>query len=356
MKVNQLTFHSALNYGAVLQTYALGHVLKHLGHEVSLIDLRPPALTEGPTLHPLGLLKRWEFARFLRAHCPPKTATTDRPGEVARLAPAADAWVVGSDQVWNPEITGAFAGDFFLAGVPPGTRRLAYAASFGRDVLAWEPGLREQARRWLAGFDGISVREASGLRLCQELGAGRCEHVLDPTLLLGDFRALLPAARPGRDLLCMVYQPGPGFAPAAAGLARALELSPLLLGRRAGATGFRDLPHPAVTRWVRCFRDAAFVLTDSFHGLAFALIFNRPFAVVPGNPERFCRLKDLLTDLQLESRIFATYEELAGSTRWRDPVPYEEVNRRLAAQRATSLDFLRRHLGPDRPAREPVPA
>lgn len=355
MRINLITFHCALNYGAVLQTYALGRVLTRLGHAVTLADLRPPALTEGRTLHPLGLYKRWAFGHFIRTWCPPLAGRTDAPGAIRHRAPPAEAWVTGSDQVWNPEITGAYAGDYFLADLPPGVRRVAYAASFGRDVLTWDPAVRAQARGWLAGFDGLSVREASGVQLCAELGAARAEAVLDPTLLLGDFHPLLPETPcPGRDLLCMVYQPGPGFPAAAVALGRQLDLSPLVLGRRAPGPGLRGLAHPTVPRWVRAFRDAGFVLTDSFHGLAFALIFQRPFAVVPGNPERFCRLSELLQALQLESRIFASYEDLAASTRWREPVPYAEVQRRLADRRETSMAFLRRHLRAARPGLEGV--
>ena len=354
MKVHQLTFHCPLNYGAVLQAYALGRVLKNLGHEVSLVDLRPKRLAPEFTLHPLGLLHRWKFHQFVRRFCAPLTATARWPGQAAKMAAGAEAWVVGSDQVWNPEITGVYADDYFLAQLAPGCRRVAYAASFGVTELTWPEELRKRVRYELSRFDGISVREDSGLRLCAELGVTAVEQTLDPTLLLNDFRELLPAhPRTRKDLLCMIFQPGPSFGSAVQALARQLELSPLLLARRAGGTGFRNLPHPGVTRWVRCFREASFVLTDSFHGLAFALLFNKPFAVVPANRERFFRIRELLAQLGLESRIFDSYAELQASTRWQEPIPYDEINQRLAARRQVSLAFLNRHLGPRTEAARP---
>ena len=354
MKVHQLTFHCPLNYGAALQTYALGRVLQNLGHEVSLVDLRPAGLAPERTLHPLGLLHRWKFHRFVRRFCAPLTATSRWPGQAAKVAAGADAWVVGSDQVWNPEITGPYAGDYFLAELAPGCRRVAYAASFGRETLNWPDDLVRKVHYWLSVFDGISVREPSGLRLCAELGSDQVEQTLDPTLLLGDFRELLPAHPHLReDLLCMIFHPGPAFPQAVKTLARRMNLTPLLLARRAGGTGFRSLPHPGVVQWVRSFHASRFVLTDSFHGLAFALLFNKPFAVVPANRDRFFRIRELLEFLGLESRVFDSYQELADSTRWLEPVAYAEVNQHLARQRERSLSFLRRHLAPRAPGEQP---
>ena len=345
MKINLLTFHCALSYGAALQTYALGRILQGMHHKVSLINLRPPSMTPDFTLHPGACLQRWKFTRFIRTRCPPLTAPSRRPGTAVRQGPFADAWIVGSDQVWNPEITGPFVADYFLDGEAVRGRRIAYAASFGRDVLTWEDALRNDGRRWLAAFDAISVRETSGLRICHELGAHNVTQTLDPTLLLGDFSELLPGRSVQRPvLLAMVFKPGKQFVDALRHIGTEMGLHPTQLGRRAGASGFGAVPHPGVPRWVRSFHDAAFVVTDSFHGLAFALIFNKPFIVIPANPERFCRLHELLVALRLEDRIFDSYGEVLKSRRWREPVPYQEVNRLLACKRQESMDFLNRSL------------
>ncbi len=345
MKINLLTFHCALNFGAVLQTYALGRVLRSMGHSVTLLDLRPPALTEGPTFHPVGLLRRAQFARFVRRYCPPRKATTDRPGDIWHLAPTADAWVVGSDQVWNPEITGSYVADYFLQGVPSDARRVAYAASYGRDTLRWEDKLRNDVTRWLSAFDAISVREESGLRLLSDLGAREAVQALDPALLLGDFRELIGPPRAQKaELLCMVFEPRDRFVPAVTAMADALSLVPVMLTRRAPDGRFKAVRYPHVREWVRRFHEAAFVVTDSFHGLALSLIFNKPFVVLPANPDRFCRLRELLNSLGLAHRAFETYGELLTDHRWRAPVPYEEVNHLLAGHRAQSLAFLRSHL------------
>lgn len=346
MKVLQLTFHCALNYGAVLQTYALGQVLRSMGHRVLLIDLRPAALTEGYTLHPLGLIKRWHFARFVRRFCPPLTAAVRRPGQLERIAEAADACVVGSDQVWNTGITGVFAADYFLDFPARGCRKIAYAASFGSEHNDWRRDEKDLLRRRLASFRGISVREASAVRSLTELGVVNVTRTLDPTLLLGDLSELLPEApRPRRDLLCMVFEPETGFLQPALAMAEQLSLTPTVLAREAPDPRIHAVPRPAVIEWVRCFRDAAFILTNSFHGLAMALIFNKPFAVVPGNADRFCRLGELLSLLGLEDRAFGSYAELLTSQRWREAVPYDRVNTVLAGLRRQSMAFLDVQLG-----------
>jgi hypothetical protein len=347
MNVQLLTFHCALNYGAVLQAYALGKVMADLGHEVVLVDLRPPALTEGFSLHPRGLMKRYEFSHFVKRFCPRLIAKTIHPGQLrARLKPA-DACVVGSDQVWNPEITGLFATDYFLDFVPPDCRKIAYAASFGCEKPEWGERLKGQVANHLASFAAISVRERSGKRVLSELGVRHAAHVLDPTLLLGEFKELLSAeAKPRPELLCLVFEPREAFRAAAIAMAERLSLTPVVLARHRPDRDFQAVPHPGVREWVQRFHDASFVITDSFHGLACALIFNKPFVVVPGNRERFCRLKDLLVDLGLESRIFENYGELLNDLRWTEAIPYEQVNALLAVKREESLRFLRAGLSP----------
>ena len=254
---------------------------------------------------------------------------------------------MGSDQVWNAEITGPFAAEYFLDFVAPGCRKIAYGASFGREDPLWDEGLKNNIRRWLATFDGVSVRERSGLRVLAGLGVQAASHVLDPTLLLGDFNELLSARPASRnELLCMVFEPRDSFNSAMIALSAHMSLTPVLLSRRATDPRFKAVPLPGVAEWAQRFRDSAFVVTDSFHGLAMALIFNKPFAVVPANRERFCRLRELLAELKLEDRIFGNYEELQADSRWKTPVPYPEVNRLLAHKREESMDFLRAQLRP----------
>jgi hypothetical protein len=292
-------------------------------------------------------MKRLEFANFVKRSCPRLISKTSQPGQLrARLTPA-DVCVVGSDQVWNPDITGTFAADYFLDFVQPTCRKIAYAASFGRERVEWGQGLKKRVTNYLASFDAISVREKSGFRVLSELGVRHATHVMDPTLLLGDFKDLLPrGAKPRPELLCLVFEPREPFSAAAIAMAERLSLTPVVLARHRPDRRFQSVPHPGVSEWVQRFHDASFVITDSFHGLACALIFNKPFVVVPGNRERFCRLKDLLVDLSLESRIFENYGELLNDLRWTEAVPYEQVNACLAAKRKESLHFLGNNLSP----------
>jgi hypothetical protein len=321
-------------------------VLRNIGHTVTLLDLRPPALVKSRWSSPLAFLMRWHCARFVRRHCPPLVATTQSAGKVLGLAPEADVWVVGSDQVWNPEITGPYAADYFLVGAPAGAKRVAYAASFGSNTLMpWDTGFREKAREWLGAFDAISTREASGLSLLAKLGVPHATRTLDPTLLLGDFGNLLRApAQPRKELVCMVLGTGNEFAPAIAALSRRLGLTPVILARRSPDLRIRAVPCPSIVGWIRRLHEAAFVVTNSFHGLAMALVFNKPFAVQSFDHPSFCRLRELTACIGLEDRIFEDFGELATDARWMKAVSYSEVNETLGHLRRESLEFLETHL------------
>ena len=123
-KVALITFHRALNYGAALQTYATCKILRDMGYEVELIDVR---IAERQNLirRIATLLKKWRFARFRKRYYPKQTVRYHTMTEIRNNPPRADYYMVGSDQTWNPLITGEMAEAFFLDFVqrPAGSRR-----------------------------------------------------------------------------------------------------------------------------------------------------------------------------------------------------------------------------------------
>ena len=134
MVISILSFPREINYGAVLQCYALCKILQDMGHKINIIDLRLRR-------HPMqwySILIRipmfFFFYRFRRKHLNYFTRHFKSLNELRHYCPQSDLFIVGSDQVWNPEITKR--SDplyFFFSFLPRGVRRISYAASFGTD-------------------------------------------------------------------------------------------------------------------------------------------------------------------------------------------------------------------------------
>ena len=195
MKIGILTFHCAHNYGAVLQCYALQETLKGMGHEVEVIDYRPEFLLSPYEVWNIrrygsynsflkrlmlecltlsrGIVRHKAFDLFIQARlCLTKEKT---------ISSSFDAYIIGSDQVWNPNF-GRMSDIDFLTFVPE-NKRNSMAASFG--VSNIKPEMEQYYKERLSKFNNISVREDSGKKIVEELtGRTDVEVLVDPTMLL----------------------------------------------------------------------------------------------------------------------------------------------------------------------------
>ncbi|MCX7772850.1 MAG: polysaccharide pyruvyl transferase family protein, partial [Clostridia bacterium] len=202
MRVGVINFHRAQNYGAVLQAYALENALRSLGHVCQTLDYRSPVIEQEYVLeqklrfnNPKNAAKSFirlmtdpeaparkslKFQAFLkeRLHLTPSYQNED---ELKGCLDDFDAFVCGSDQVWNPNlIKGDMA--YTLSFVPCTKRKVAYAASFGVERLTGEQAAMLSPH--IISFDHLSVREATGSRIVEEITGREAQAVLDPTLLL----------------------------------------------------------------------------------------------------------------------------------------------------------------------------
>ncbi|MDR0965161.1 MAG: polysaccharide pyruvyl transferase family protein [Myxococcales bacterium] len=369
-RIGILTFHRALNYGAVLQAYALQQAISALDPalEVKIVDYRCPAIEKTRELgqagyrrglllgtaihwfhHPLQARRRQHFEAFLRDHCS-LSAPLDRE-ELDTLNEGFDVLVSGSDQVWNPALT---HGDpsFFLDFAWPSLGRVAYAASYG--VTALKSSQRAFTARHLASFSNdracLSVREKSGADIVEDLIGRRPSVVLDPTLLLtqADWAKLsVHSPKEGQRPYVLIYNMVPtdhliGFART---LARRTGCVLRLIGH-----GLRhpDIPHvrlPTPTEFIGLFQNAAYVVANSFHGISFALNFERPLFTemtdATGKPNT--RVRNLLEIAGLENRSLDEQGRFVGGVdaTSRTNIDWASVRERLSAERARSLDFLR---------------
>ena len=370
MKAGLLTFYHLHHYGAILQAAATQRALASLGWDCETIDyfvnqdiriLKPPT-TPGRAVndaynaaHYAALRRKWRrFEDFSRAHLNLTARRYKSLGELRGAALPYDLLISGSDQIWNPTIFpgGRFDPVFFGAFSP--LRKIAYAPSFGAARLP--EGMEEELKGYLSAFSHLSVREVSGRDIVRDASGREAAVVLDPTLLLtAEDWAALAAERTvrGEYILCYCISRSAPLEPYIRRLAEETGLPVLQL------CGTRRKVHPKAkliqdagpAEFLRLFRDAAYVCTNSFHGTVFSVLFHRPFftAVAPAElqePER-SRTFSLLSRLGLEDRVVGKGDSAGLRDRPRWPAAQE----RLDAARQGALAYLKAALA-DEPYQE----
>ncbi|MBQ9758258.1 MAG: polysaccharide pyruvyl transferase family protein [Opitutales bacterium] len=335
MKIGILTFHCAHNYGAVLQAYGLQEYLKSCGHDVEIIDYRPAYLTNAYEAFPLPLLRKvslfrkckrlaywcatlpWRiralpvrvrrrkgFEKFISEKL---NLSRERFQEGGRVpAEKYDVIFFGSDQIWSPNHThGAdrvFFGDFLS---PAGTLKIAYAASAG--AASETLGENEFVVNALKNFDAISVREDNLAASLQPHTDLKIETVLDPTLL-ADKSVWEKLAEPPKTQkkYVLVYQVS--YNPEADRIAKELaeQLGAEVVSVWAGySLRGNMLKTETPEQFVGWFKNAACVVSTSFHGTAFGLIFEKPLYYVGRGSAAENRPKQILGALGLMNRYIA---------------------------------------------------
>ena len=323
-----LNFHwETVNFGAVLTAYALNRAIRDMGFEVRNIDFR----TDLPRV-----LKKPENPRFdeFRRRNIPVTPPYRDAAALDRLNALFDTFIVGSDQVWNPDIGGWYKDAYFLTFANPKKRMISAAASFGIDpVKAYGKG---SLRRLLQPFDAVGVREQSAVERLAEAGI-EARLCIDPVFLLSkdqwlSLAAQSKAAHGGSSVVWYaVNQYGrDGLGQYLA--AHACELSGHLVHLDAS---FR------IEDWLAAISQASLVLTDSFHGVCFAILFERPFAVVVSKSPKSRRMRDFLAMLGLSDRQFEDVSAMPSVGELSRVVDFSFARARLAAMREEFAAFLK---------------
>lgn len=377
MKIGIITQPLDVNYGGLLQNYALQQVLHSLGHDVYTINRRLPDIyTCRWDVILRWTLKRyikkmigWEYPRshkednIVKQNCThfvkeninvTKAFQNNKELETIIKKHKFEAYFVGSDQVWRPMYSENIYNDFLdFCQKKTNIKRLAYAASFG--VSEWEFNIEQtkECSRLAKLFDAISVREDSGIALCKEHFDVDAIHVLDPTLLLEkeDYIKLVEKAKePVSDgnLFCYILDNKDSIENGIKEIEQKLSLKSFKVKarnskrtlRRGEAINNYIISSP--TKWLRAFMDAEMVFTDSFHGCVFSIIFNKPFWVI-GNKERGnARFDSLLKQFNLESRRVDIKE--IDNIDLTTPIDWNKVNTIKKEWQEKSLNFLKENL------------
>lgn len=356
MKIGILTFHCAHNYGAVLQCYAMQEFLRSKGHDVEVINYRPKYLLEPYKIfnlkrcfskNPFRILERilkefillpmrikrfHGFENFINSKLNLSNAVTKK-----YIPSNYDIYIVGSDQIWNPKITRGFDDIYFcrFPFVKEKKKYIAYAASMESKVLD------DNAARYysysLNNFDYISVREKQLLELLQPLVHKPIEQVLDPTLMVSSKIWEIFPNRNNQEKYVVVYQVRNNENTIriahhiAAQIGAKVKILVAWLQIKYSDTDQNATPE----EFVDYIRNASCVVTTSFHGSAFSIIFNRPFYTIRLNDGADTRSSSLLKSLGLEHRMIDANESPVFSQ-----IDYSLVNQRLDVLRVKSQNYL----------------
>lgn len=331
MKIGTITFwYSKENYGAILQCFALLRFLNQQGHDAKLIKVN--AVPWGDIKHRwfyrltnyLMLLLNPKRFREIRSKIAPskKTTTVDRnfPSFLDKYIPSypdvytieqldkhpidANAIIVGSDQVWS-----GFSRTYFLQ-FNGYFKRISYAASFGGAKYE-NLFVRRKIASWLKKYDLVTVRETEGVEFCKRIGVN-ATMVPDPTLLLTKDDYLKIANEKESDNkkpYIFLYLLGKSISIEVAEImefAKQNGLEVIYVASQGREDDFEKV-YPTVEEWLSYVRDAKYVFTNSFHGTAFSLLFEKPFLTFPltGNDSKMNgRIVTMLGKYHLEDRIF----------------------------------------------------
>lgn len=364
MRIGILTFHRAENFGATLQAYALQHYVSQLGYDVRIIDYRCPAIEMAYDIFNPRILfsrknvaislniylnrfknikdrirKKRNFESFWVSHYQ-KTSPTTKICEDMGF----DAYIVGSDQVWNLHLTHGLDNMYFLSfPMKSDAKKISYAASSENDPngLIWKN--RDRVYQLLQSFDHISVREDFLKTELARIISSPISVCLDPTFLLNksDYQAL--SKRPMiRDKYVLVYHmtpSGDGVA-LAERIARAHSCKVVeIFGGYSNSKNREqcksDLGPSEILGYIA---DAEVVITTSFHGLALSLILNKEFWIM--NHSGNYRQRNLLRLLDLDDRLIQKYEDCPID----QSIDYIRVSQALENATQSSKQFLSKAL------------
>lgn len=383
MKIGVMTFWNGnSNYGQILQCWALQYLLKHQGHDPYVIRFILSNYTSPFKRflkkvlfvkqirnvkdfflnHSAYLVKsrnqkndiKRQFEEFRKNHLDFSECVYYDIHQMQNNPPVADAYVVGSDQVWAQMLDNINSRAFYLDFGKPETKRISYAPSFV--VKEYPVAYREELKTLLQRFDAVSCREYSGVDICKSLGI-KAAKVLDPTFFVDrdEYLSLIdePIEKKKQIFIYSLNISSPEqirwneLKQYAKDTGRKVIVTPSQ-GYFAADELFGDEAeylYASPQQWLKTIAESDLVVTPSFHGVVLSIILRTPFVYVPlggqyasGNS----RVTDLLVDLGLEDRILGGngYNEIDKCE-----INWNEVSDKLNIARKDSLDYLIKALG-----------
>lgn len=340
MKVGILTLKFHSNFGFLMQAYALQTIVKKQGHEPFHFYIKEERVglfgriviffkklirniffgsnyrlfPYYPKMRDLEIKDKntWDFINkniTLTPYIPSLTT------KYAKNLPTYDAYIVGSDQVWRKEFTDDIL-CYFFSFVPNSSKKMSYAASFGKDTISYSRNVIRLCKDLLKKFDVVTVREDDGIRICKQFFECEPIKVLDPTLLLSkeDYLSLIDDTTPLSSepyIFIYILRPTKEKSDFISRFAndrklRVVNIMPQNL-EIVGKSHLDECIYPSISSWLKGFSQAEYVITDSFHASVFSIIFHKQFYVVNDKNGGITRIPSLLNSLNIDGRYSHKY-------------------------------------------------
>lgn len=335
MKINLLTIHYGKSYGAVMQTFATCRLLEQLGHEVCVINIVHPKTKNiyKKITNYKYLVKEFQFWFFKHKYYP---RLTKKIYEIKRDSlPDADMYIVGSDQVWNRDITGVWKLNFYLDFVPAKYKRIALASSFGKYSWDEDETYTQDVFNELKKFDKISVRENSGVEILRNVFHLNASTLIDPTLVYDEIRDLAYKTKSQKQIYAFLLSNSTESKDIVNEIARTYKIN-IRKNTILDTYLFSGPRH-----WLTKIKNAEYVITDSFHGLAFSIIFKKKFFILCADKNKFTRIDSLLNLLNLSERYVRSVEDFQKrATQLEQNIDYFKVYEILTEEKRKFKQFI----------------
>ncbi len=352
MTIGIITLQLHRNYGGILQNYALQQVLRRQGHNPITIDKRPARNNVRFVLSYLKWLtykllkiktpeifyfehttRGDKFSHFVNNHIDISESVSSYTQRIV-TSNHLDLIIVGSDQVWRrafftkEDIKNYFGAFLKTEKIPI----VSYAVSFGVDKWDYEEDLTAECALLASKFIGISTREDSGVTLCKNLGIDNAVAVLDPTLMLNaeDYCKVCNnvPAHDNNFLFAYLLDCSQVNVNLVKSIAKKKGLTPVIVQSEFHA-------QISMEEWLSYFRDCKYVVTDSFHGTAFSILFRKEFNTIINTLRGGDRFYSLLNRFGLLERIISSHEKTCT-----DAIEWDCVFEKLNNWRTISMSYL----------------
>lgn len=345
------------NYGGHLQRYALVTILQRMGYDVTHLNVRFPSAQRSAAKYALGWVKRllmypyywitkcpkYKSFRYIRYYLQgepiteafyekyiPHTSRIYNQEELKQYQDF-DGYIVGSDQVWRKKYMPFFGDDYgvWFLNFAADKLRIAYGASLGTDEKEFSEEEQEQIRPLYTTLDAVSVRESSALDILQAYGwiKPKAETVVDPTFLLtaNDYKDLIKGSKTEplqKKLLCYVLDMNEDKWHTIEQISKDNHLEPHV-------QTLDKNTNTSVEQWLRNFSEAEYVVTDSYHGVVFSLIFHKPFKLIMNESRGKTRFDGI--EQQLHIRL-------------QEPIDWDALDKQIDKAREHAKAFLNKAL------------
>lgn len=378
MKIGILTQRLRVNYGGLLQNFALQQVLISLGYDVETINISLSIKKKPFPINILIYIKRFIKKYILRnkqtvifyesvynSTEPLIRVYTDRfvnkyihvrnINSFAEIKPTDyDILIAGSDQVWRGGVNGEGLEPYFFEFAQKWSiKRIAYAASFGVDYWYYSPELTQKYFNLIKLFDLITMRERKAVEMIKEGFGLKAFHVVDPTFLLEKsiYQQIVNEAHLDDSivsLLVYILDENSNKTAFINKVSKEMQLK----AKRINAfpdeiwRPISDRIQPPVELWLQSFMKAKFIITDSFHACVFAILFHKNFVVIENEHRGASRMRELLEDLSLHERILKEKDLVKTNIRNLQQIDFQDIDRIIEQKKEYSLNLLKKALHP----------